>query len=164
MKRIIIVLVGLFALSSCGNNDVEKGVEGSWAIDTLIYKNENYNFCMLQNIIAFDKQGLSIPRLMEDCETGLKIIANARNSFVIMKNRDKLSEFPYLIEMKTKNLMFNGGHSIVFHNNEVDKLLEMEIFSKDFYLLCKKLDFSYQRNENLIKRLESKTWIKSPNL
>lgn len=57
----------LFFFSSC-KSKVDKTVEGSWSIDTIIYKQYEIRNCLSVNIISFEQMFCNLPITRERCE------------------------------------------------------------------------------------------------
>lgn len=138
--------MSLCIFQSC-TDIVVNTMEGWWSIDTLYYKEYDSKMCLYSNAITFEKQRIDLPITEDRCE-GLSIYD--KNGTWTIQRSDSI---PLLLRIETSNDIFAGTHKIVFRKDEQDKLLKVEISSKDLYLVARKGIYNYDRHIDVIDNL-----------
>jgi hypothetical protein len=119
-------------------------------MDTIYYKGYDIRYCLWLNSLTFKKQSC------EFAETnGYCLNINEKGEYGTWKlNTDSL---PYTIEIRSRNKIFAGKHTIKFKRDDGNSLLKMEIESDSLYIVCRKGLFNYTANQELIDELVSQT-------
>jgi hemin uptake protein HemP len=163
MREYFLLFMFFLLLSSSCRNEVVTTIEGSWSIDTIYYKNYDVKNCLYVNIIDFKKDGeASFPYSGDRCKEVILISENEFGNWKIINSSNVNDTLPFRIKIVTENQLFTGTHKIVFYKDEPNKLLKMEIWSDSLYIVCRKGLFNYDKNIDLINRLEKISWITRP--
>ncbi|MEQ7800282.1 hypothetical protein ABDJ41_10790 [Pedobacter sp. ASV1-7] len=149
----ISLILSLMIVCSC-NNSIQKGVEGFWTIDKIVYKKKDFFFDVLSNIIIFKNKDCTLPILdLKDAENLGVLACDKKGRWKVFTLKSNNS----IIEFDTENEMFRGKHNIRFIKDEHNKLLKMEITSPNLYILCTKGLVNYDSQNNMIEELVQET-------
>jgi len=132
-------------LCSC-KEKVSRTIEGSWSIDEVHYNEYDIRRCLLINILSFEEDFCILP-ITGDCDGLVEYTKEGVWSIL------KTDSVPLVLNITTKNRIFNGNHQVIFHKDENNKLLKMELISDSLYVLCRKGLFDYDNNMQLIDEL-----------
>lgn len=165
MKKIISGILLLVLVNSClrkKSDIVRIGLEGMWIVDTIYYKNYNIKACILINSIylKFDEKS-SFPTSENRCSPIIRDNFNDSADIVLSSSKQSNDNVPYRL-LITKNNFFAGSYKIVFYKDPPTRTLVLEIWSKDFYIVCRKSLFVYDDNVPLMNELEYLTWKDRP--
>ncbi len=157
-----LLLVCQLFFSSC-SNEVEKTIQGSWSIDTIYYKNYDVRSCMYVNIIDFNKDGgSSLPYTKDRCNEIITKSDDENGYWEIIKSENPKDTIPLRIKITTNNKLFSGIHKIIFHKDQQNELLKMEIWSDSLYIICRKGLYNFHSNIETINELERLSWTTRP--
>ncbi|MES2382880.1 MAG: hypothetical protein V4538_17665 [Bacteroidota bacterium] len=167
ISMFFLLFAALFIFGSCKTN-INKVMEGTWVVDTIYYKGYDVKPCVLANMIIFFEKNnrASLCKIDNRCDEALigKNIKTDEGSWEIIQSINKKDTMPLSIKFNTKNEIFTGVHKLVFHKEDKKKLLKIEIFSDDLYMICVKTLFYYDSNKELIDELEKLSWSNRPSL
>lgn len=139
-------------LISC-SNDVKKGIDGMWSIDTLYFNYYNTKPCLRSNVLIFEKNVVDLPN-----SSGWCIGLNGADANKGVWNYFYNDSAELFINIVSENKVFAGKHKLLFKKDARHKLIKMEIYSDSLYLVCRKGLFDYDKNTRLINAL-----CKEPN-
>ncbi len=123
-------------------------MEGSWSIDTIIYKQYEIQNCLSVNIFSFKELSCNLPITRERCED-LVVEYEGEGQWEV----EKTDSIPLVLKIETKNMIFSGVHRMTFRKDEQNKLLKMELRSDSLYVICRKGLFDYDGNQDLVNDL-----------
>ncbi len=159
----LIVILGFITLTSC-ENKLESVMKGMWSIDTLYFKNNDVKSCFYSNVINIKDDGeIVLPELGNGCEDVIKKTNTKFGNWQIIESTVPNDTMPYKIKITSVNEVFNGNHRMIFHRDEVNKLLKLEIWSDSLYIICRKGLFDYDYNKKLVNELEKASWTTRTN-
>ena len=147
MKKIAILLLSIFTLTSC-KDKVNHTLEGCWSIDTIYYKGKDIRFCFLSNVIDFfEKSKCELPFTEDSCNN--IITTDSLGSWMVIKS----DTFPRYIKIDSKNFIFAGTHKLIFYKDEKNKLLKIKLTSDHLFIIARKGFFDFDENINTINKL-----------
>lgn len=128
----------LFTAASCGNK-VKTAITGWWTIDSANYIGYSIRPCFLSNIIFFEEDGTSKLPFTENLCAGIETYVE-KGSWTT----SSMHNAPVVLNVDSKNRLFNHSFRVKFHNDAVNHLFKMELISDSMYILCKKgVDANY---------------------
>ena len=151
LNRVLLttLFVSLF-ITSCKKAKIEKGVSGWWTIDTISYKRNDIGDCFLSSSIFFKKNKVEFPTINRECLDTIRPFGEEGKWKIESSN-----DYSY-INIEIPNIVFRGRHKIIFHRDEANKLLKMEIISDSFYAVCRKGLFCYDCEQSFIDDIVEK--------
>lgn len=159
MRTLIILFLGAFALLSSCSDKLDKAMEGSWSIDTIYYKGYDVRVCLSLNVLTYHGNYIAdLPVAHNRCETVIKNSTDRTGSWEIVKSSLPNDTIPLRMKFVTGNELFAGTHKIVFYKDLPNKLLKMEIYSDDLYIVARKGLFNFDSNIKMIDYLEKISW------
>jgi hypothetical protein len=165
MKKYNLILISFCLFSFVTVNsckvEVDKTIEGWWTMDTIYYKNQDIKHCLIGNSLQFEaNKQIIIPNA--DCAPIVIQGSDKFGNWEIIKSENSRDTIPYRMKILTMNEVFSGTHKIVFYKDNVNKLLKMEIFSDNLYIVCRKGLYNFDKNIKTIDELEKITWTNRP--
>jgi hypothetical protein len=124
-------------------------INGQWSIDTVYYKDKDIRFCLDLNAINFSGHECALPIPLRSRCINIDTTTEKRGFWKI----EQTDSVPITISFDTENTIFGGSHRLIFKKDSVNKLLKMEIKSKNLTVICRKFLFSYDENTDLIDKL-----------
>ncbi|MES2138816.1 MAG: hypothetical protein V4511_03860 [Bacteroidota bacterium] len=148
VKLTFVVLI----ITGCDNSDRKKVLtilDGDWSIDSLIYRNHDIRGCLELNLLQFYGDSVSgLPRTTNFCDSVREWEFKAIHK-VYCKDKKDIKLF-----FKTKSRFFQDTFKVQFLDDINNKLMKMEIQSKETYILCTKGSLeSYSKLKNDIKKI-----------
>lgn len=153
---ILIAFIPFGICTSC-QTTVESTIEGLWTIDTIEFRGYDIKPCLIGNVVSFKTDKLvNFPTA--ECNELQFNGKDELGTWEVIKSTHEGDTIPFSLKFTCGNEVFHGFHKIVFHKDEKNKLLKMEIFSKELYIICKKVFHQYDSNIELMDLLEQETW------
>jgi hypothetical protein len=144
--KALIVFWAIIFLSSCKNR-VERIIDGWWIVDVMYYQSYETRICLLSNSIIFTNSEVDLPITGSYCDSLF-----VREKYGVWKI-SKTDTVPFVLIIETENEMFNGAHELRFMKDEKRKLFQMELASRDLYMVASKGLFNFDANKNDIEYL-----------
>jgi hypothetical protein len=134
---VIVMCAFLFGCAKSNDKKVLEILEGQWHIDSFTYLNR-YDLigCSPGSSLYFYKDSILLPTTQYCDSIFLRDSNRDGIGKILYKNKDDIRLY-----VNTENKMFNDTLNIKFIDDRNNKLVRLEIFSKDTYVLCTKDGF-----------------------
>lgn len=139
-SKIIFLLITISTIliyTSCNKKNeqvVQDILNGDWSIDSLTYKNWELRACVPLNIIHFYNDSISNLPTTTFCDSiEFKDLNFKAIHRIVLKNKSDIS-----LIFQTKNKFFQDTFQLHFIDDINNKLMKMELKSKETYLVCTK--------------------------
>lgn len=149
MKRsnvILLFIIIVLLFYSCKNR-IERAIDGWWIVDVMYYQSYETRICLLSNSIIFTNSEVDLPITGSYCDS--LVVWEERGVWKICKT----DTVPFVLIIETENEMFNGAHELRFMKDEKRKLFQMELISRDLYMVASKGLFNFDANIHDIEYL-----------
>ena len=143
----IVLILSMFIISFSCSSKANLGVRGIWSIDTLYYEGHDSRHCLYVNTIYFKKEEVDLPITGNRCD-GLSVFEKNGNWLITKSDSTEIN-----LKIETQNEIFSGNHKLIFVNDFQNKLLKIEIRSKNLFMVARKGLFDYDANKSLIEKL-----------
>ena len=150
MKILIFITITAFVIfnsSNCAKENSLEIVEGMWAIDTVLFNQQDMSQCLNLNIINLEKNSkCDFPMIWEDCKD---IFSYDRTGSWLINQKEKE---PLRLKINSNNF-FSGNHKLVFFKDETKHVLKMRLESDSLYVICTKGLLNFNENKESIEKL-----------
>ena len=160
---VLLLLLCSIILSCSDERTLEKALKGAWAIDTIYYKNYNVKNCLGINFIDIQsKEDVFLPKGNMFCDSLLASSNSNKAQIYLLKSNNVSDTIPYTLKIITENKVFSGSHEMVFYRDKKNYLFKLELYSDSLYVMCHKILFDYNKNHQIMEKVENLTWTTRP--
>ena len=153
MKFYFTILLVVLIFCSCKNSTEKMNsiLNGTWSIDSLIYKNFEIRGCLMLNVISFNNDSISsLPTTCNNCDSIEEWDSKAIYK-LIYKNKNEMN-----LLFKTDNRFFLDTFKLIFFEDDKNKVLKILMKSRNGMILCTKGLYNYENIDALKKIINVK--------
>jgi hypothetical protein len=131
---------------------VEKGIEGMWVIERIVYKNEDILTCLGVNALNFKEKNWKFPAMLsKDCPD------DGVSDFKFGKWEVVRDGSDYFLKVEGESKIFTGKYHIEFINDISSGTLKLILHSSTLIITCNKLFYDYNGSTKMTQELVKAT-------